>query len=337
MRRWVLRRERMRAGLVVLLASATVGCGARTSLDGPSPRDASAVLPAVAPTTQCVLVTNSESLTWASTWTFSSAGWTRLMPPSAPSAWFAGTATLNGDVVSFGGFGYSNNTWVWSGQSWTSLAPSPAPSPRMQFAMAALDGKVLVFGGLLEGVADPSETASASDTWQWDGSSWTQLSPVTSPKDWSGAVAATLGLSVVLFGGVVDSYLDNDTWEWHGTDWTQDQPSMSPTPRESAVAATLGENIILFGGEDGDGHTLGDTWVWNGTTWTELTPPNSPPGRYLAVAGTLGSSVVVAGGYGADSATLLDDTWTWDGTSWTERAGSGPSAGELTRGSMSCR
>ena len=105
----------------------------------------------------------------------------------------------------------------------------------------------MVFGG--EGIDfDP-----LGDTWAYDGSSWTQLSPAHSPSPRRGAVAAAYDGKMVLFGGDVISPSTQDwlsvdeTWVWDGTDWTQQQPSQSPPPRSFAAMAAAGK-VVLFGG-----------------------------------------------------------------------------------------
>jgi hypothetical protein len=80
-------------------------------------------------------------------------------------------------------------------------------------------------------------------------------------------VAATLGSTVVLFGGFSGPPL-GDTWTWDGTDWTQVMPSTPPDPRQASGIATVGSHVVLFGGWDGDSTFYDDTWFWDGGQWT---------------------------------------------------------------------
>ena len=68
-------------------------------------------------------------------------------------------------------------------------------------------GVTVLFGGAsLSGVF--------SDTWEWDGTSWTQLSPAASPPARDAHAMATLGSKVVLFGGGNGTTAVNDTWSY---------------------------------------------------------------------------------------------------------------------------
>jgi len=78
--------------------------------------------------------------------------------------------------------------------------------------MASLGPKVVLFGG------QDFITPSLNDAWEWDGSSWSQKSPPTSPPLRGSYAMATLGSKVVLLGGLVivigGNIRFNDAWEW---------------------------------------------------------------------------------------------------------------------------
>jgi hypothetical protein len=145
-------------------------------------------------------------------------------------------------------------------------------------AFDAPRGKVVLFGGIAE------SDAIFGDTWTWDGTTWTQASPASSPGARYGhamAFDATRG-EVVLFAGRLPNATTGDTWIWDGATWTQKfPPSSPPTRTEHAMAfdAVRGE-MVLFGGLSGStGDSLNDTWTWNGTTWTKVVPTDPPPAR----------------------------------------------------------
>jgi hypothetical protein len=128
--------------------------------------------------------------------------------------------------------------------------------------MATLGNQVVLFGGR-DGNFDDQ-----GDTWTWDGKAWTKQAPAHTPGAREFAVAATLGSTVVLFGGLYGPTL-GDTWTWDGKDWTQGMPSTPPDPRESPGIASVGGHVVLFGGWDGDSTFYDDTWLWDGTEWTQ--------------------------------------------------------------------
>lgn len=86
-----------------------------------------------------------------------------------------------GNCVLFGGFASSypphlDDTWTWDGVNWTQRNPATRPAGRRQHAMAYDPGHqgVVVFGGLAPSATSPYE-AWRSDTWEWDGNTWSQL------------------------------------------------------------------------------------------------------------------------------------------------------------------
>ena len=76
-------------------------------------------------------------------------------------------------------------------------------------AYDAATGNVVLFGGFGD--------AALADTWAWDGTTWTNQAPATSPQareDASMAYDATTG-DMVLFGGTVTgAQRFGDTWVW---------------------------------------------------------------------------------------------------------------------------
>ncbi len=146
-------------------------------------------------------------------------------------------------------------------------------------------------GGTEVGVAGSSYTIAAGGVTlfaKWASppppTTWTQLSPATSPpaRDFASMAYDPATGQMVLFGGmgIGGSYLD-DTWTWNGTTWTQQYPATSPSARDGASMAydpATGQ-MVLFGGDAVSSSNLDDTWTWNGTTWTQLSPATSPPAR----------------------------------------------------------
>jgi hypothetical protein len=178
---------------------------------------------------------------------------------------------------------------------------------------------IVLFGGRVNGV-------QRGDTWTWDGSTWTQQAPATSPHRRADAAMAydAATRTIVLFSGPV-TY--RDTWTWDGSTWTKQAPTASPPARRFASMAydAATGTIVLFGGVNfiHGTHILRDTWTWDGSTWTKQAPTASPPARrfasmaYDAATGT----IVLFGGVNFIHGThILRDTWTWDGSTWTKQA-----------------
>ena len=235
-------------------------------------------------------------------------------------------------VVLFGGYNGSvrlGDTWEWAGstQSWTQLTPATAPSPRSSHAMAydSSREKSVLFGGSEAGITG----TIYGDTWEWDGSIWTQVSTTGPPIRFGHAMAYDNGRGkVVLFGGVNSSsgFL-GDIWEWDGNNWTNPSPLASPTGRSKPSMAydSARDKTIMFGGLNYSGY-LGDTWEWDGSAqvWTQLTPATSPIQRsnHATAYDSGRGKVILCGGYFGGA--YLGDTWELGVTSWTKITTSGP-------------
>lgn len=222
----------------------------------------------------------------------------------------------------------NNETWEWNGSTWTQRFPSTSPSARrnVEHAMVydSARGVTVLFGGSTTGT-DPD-----NETWEWDGSTWTQRFPTTTPtarRSHSMAYDAGRGV-IVMFGGYFDTQQDpapnGETWESNGSDWTL-RVVTGPSPRANhAMAYEQDRSVtVLFGGWTG-GSNNGETWEWNGSTWTQRFPPSSPSPRVyhaLAYDTRVGLSVLFGGWTGSYNA----ETWEWDGSTWTLHGGSGPS------------
>jgi hypothetical protein len=152
-------------------------------------------------------------------------------------------------------------------------------------------------------------------TWTWDGTTWTQQQPASSPspREYAAMAYDAATKTVVLFGGTAAGPL-NDTWTWNGTTWTQQHPATSP-PADidvpMAYDAATG-TAVLFGA---GGHIGNGTWTWDGSNWTVQSPATSP--QWFEVSTSMA--------YDASTSTVVlfasdGTTWTWDGTTWTQVA-----------------
>jgi hypothetical protein len=164
----------------------------------------------------------------ADTWIWDGANWTEVTPVNPPYVRdLAGMAfdSTHNKVVMFGGFSFQTNgdlaeTWIWDGSAmtWTQATPANSPSARETFSMAfdAIRGEVILYGGYVS----TSETY-LSDTWQWNGATWTLLTTVHSPgpRNFYAMAFDASQSNIILFGGTNPAnsffYL-NDTWILEG-------------------------------------------------------------------------------------------------------------------------
>jgi hypothetical protein len=183
---------------------------------------------------------------------------------------------LHRQLVVFGGgeSGTLVDTWVRTDGTWTRAATAGPPG-RNSSGMAFDGSRVILFGGL----QGPSQI-ELGDTWAWDGSSWTQLSPPTSPSPRGMHQMAydPVHERVVLFGGRTGSETAlDDLWEWDGTTWTQITATVHPPGRYRGAFAfdPTRQRLVLFGGR-GNTFDFDDTWELEGSTWRQLVVENHP-------------------------------------------------------------
>jgi hypothetical protein len=213
------------------------------------------------------------------TWTWDGSTWTRQSPATSPPARSDATMAYDaatGTVVLFGGYKYDRrlhtlgDTWTWDGSTWTRQSPATSPGARWAASMDydAATGTVILFGG----DHHLPIRHSLADTWAWDGSTWTEQSPATSPPARSGASMAYDAATgtMVLFGGETMPGNDNsaDTWTWDGSTWTEQSPATSPPARSGAPMAydAATGTVVLFGGVGGPPGPpvwLRGTWTWS--------------------------------------------------------------------------
>jgi hypothetical protein len=124
-----------------------------------------------------------------------------------------------GVTVLFGGlagpaYALSGETWEWNGSAWTQRLVI-GPSPRYGHAMAydAVHNVTVLFGGNTSG--QPNSPHFNGETWQWDGSAWTQRTG-SGPSERAGHAMAYHAADggIVLFGGRNYYYTSgrDDTW-----------------------------------------------------------------------------------------------------------------------------
>lgn len=231
--------------------------------------------------------------------------------------------SVRGRAVLFGGFGVDDEaTWEWDGSRWTEVA-STGPPLRVGHAMAydSARQRTVLFGGA---VWNGTDYDAYGDTWEWDGSTWTEVTTTgPSARNAHAMVYDPVRQRTVLFGGSEGTNYLDDTWEWDGASWTQ-VASGGPPPRFFAVMGydAVGARVILHAGHWGI--QLDDTWAWDGSVWTEIATPG-PSARSNHGLASAGDRLIAFGG--TDAADVrLGDTWELSGSTWTERTPVAPPA-----------
>jgi hypothetical protein len=227
---------------------------------------------------------------------------------------------------------------------WQEQTPMVSPPYRGDFGFVfdTTRSRAVVFGGGGVSEADGGQLM-LGDTWEWDGSAWTQActsapcnTQTPAPRQAFAFAYDSARHKTVIYGGCSDggcqsaSATLDDTWEWDGTSWAQactSAPCNATTPGPLADVAMAYDSArgksVLFHTVAKGLVTSPDTWEWDGSAWTlacdGTTACPAPPGRvaYGIAYDAARKQTLIFGGYDGTSS-YLDDLWAWDGTRWTQ-------------------
>ncbi len=268
--------------------------------------------------------------------------WARVPTVSAPPARRnAGMAydSARRKIVLFGGrqvetdFAGSADLWEWDGEHWALRTVPAGPAARSQFGLVydAARKKIVLFGGA--GGTDDVPTVFG-DTWEWDGTTWTQVTGGMQPPARFGHVMAYDPVrGVTVMAGGYDSTTTaptyhRDTWEYNGS-W---QRVNTTTPSDLDYGSSMAFDpstgrMITFGGQVspyapknlpvGAASVSTRTLAFANGTWAPLTP-TQPGVRHSAamVTDVARGQIVLFGGDPDFANNRYADTWRWNGTTW---------------------
>jgi hypothetical protein len=163
----------------------------------------------------------------ADTWVWNGYTWTDKVSSTTPPARQSPAMAYSPhqrQMVLFGGSGASGllaDTWTWDGKSWTQQLPATSPAARSGSGMAYDAGgqQILLFGGAP--VLVFPNIKYFSDTWAWNGTTWTAVSPGTTPpgRAFFGMASDAESGPVLIYGGQqpttpIDFQVLADAWSW---------------------------------------------------------------------------------------------------------------------------
>jgi hypothetical protein len=167
-----------------------------------------------------------------------------------------------------------NDLWELKSGAWQSIGPATAPPARAAHAQAydAARDRLVVFGGF--GLPFTAVPTIFGDTWEWDGTAWTQKATTgPAPRDHVSMAYDAARQRIVLFGGHTGGPTPlTDTWEWDGLNWQQ-RSTTGPTTDggHRLTYDTRRERVVLWTGTNGSSPPSA-IWEWNGQTqvWTRI-------------------------------------------------------------------
>jgi hypothetical protein len=250
------------------------------------------------------------------TWSYDGVDWTLLATTGDPGerhTFGICYDEVRSVVVMFGG---SDNNYVANGETWefdpltstwTDVTPTAGPSPQARWGCKlAYDisrNVTVLYGGW-------SGAGFTNDTWEWDGTAWTQVTTnnLPSPRDRFGMCYDLLRSRVVLFGGI-SSQASDETWEYDGADWTLVATATTPPARQkNYLAYDVLRGVSIMQGGQANAQQLLDCWEYDGSNW-RLVPSTPAParGENATCYDLLRGRVVVFGGYSFNG--VNTDTW----------------------------
>jgi Divergent InlB B-repeat domain/Galactose oxidase, central domain/Kelch motif len=250
------------------------------------------------------------------TWVWTGSNWTQKFPATVPPARYGQSVAwdqTNQQVVMFGGAnagGALSDTWVWDGVNWTQKAVGAvSPPPRLNHRMASDGQHVVLFGGWTGAFTG---TYLYSDTWLWDGTSWTQPVLFAHPTGRSdfGMAYDPVRQRIFVFSGLE---VGADTWMWEpGTpgSWFQLAPASAPPAGWNAMAFDAARQQTVLYVEVPNGP---QTWIFDGINWVQRLTSVTPAKRYAAgmAYDAATQQTVLFGGTDYASGLPIADTWVW--------------------------
>jgi len=263
------------------------------------------------------------------------AQWDQRTPTATPPARVNAAMTWDGasnKVLLFGGTtsspAPSGQTWLYDGVDWLLATPATSPTGRFgaELAFDSVRGVTVLYGGWTSSI---SIGTANDETWEWNGSTWTQRTPAATPGglfNYAMAFDPTRARTVLYGGAVTLTFpiAQNGTWEYDGTTWTPVTTVGNPGPLERASMCfhAASNRIVLFGGVGQAGVATDTTWTYDGTTWLAAPVAGArPPARTGAsmVYDSVREVCVLTSGMHPGTGVRFTDTWEWDGVAWAQQ------------------
>jgi hypothetical protein len=224
-------------------------------------------------------------------------------------------------------------TWAWSGGQWQLIVTAHAPAAPLVVSMA--DDPVR------NRVVARSFTSQQSELWEFDGSDWTMVQPLTGNLRVASLVHDPVRQLMLLVGQDVVASWDGLALTTLLTATNQTNPRVCFDPTRGQVLRidgspdtmyaltgsgwqSLGESLLPLGApaydESRDRLMLFDTrgtvqkvHEWDGSRWTMHVPPGAPASGIQAICYDP-SGLRTFGLHGPN------ELWSWDGLAWTQHA-----------------
>jgi hypothetical protein len=216
------------------------------------------------------------------TWSWNGTEWREIYTAAAPSGRSAfGLAydSKRARGVLFGGLTRTeklNDTWVYSNGQWSQVTPATSPSNRAHPGMAydPVRDRVVLFGGDMFATGSTTVDAPIYDTWEFDGTNWTQRTGTEPQVSRSRLVwDAARGQMLLIGANPVDNKFLMYRYNSDDGSWTSIAPATIPPCGNLVAAAFNGAtgDVLVAGGFCNDTSVVSTaTYRWDGSNWSTL-------------------------------------------------------------------
>jgi len=158
------------------------------------------------------------------------------------------------------------DTEEWNGSSWTEV--NNLNTGRRQLGMSSNGNAeaALAFAGYAPPTSGPVGYTNITES--WDGSSWTEVGDLNTPRASVGATDSSYTAALCVGGYRGPPTADRTTFveEWNGSAWTEIADLNQERMNLGVAGSTT--SALAYGGIDTA--RLGSTEFWDGSSWTEI-------------------------------------------------------------------
>jgi hypothetical protein len=172
------------------------------------------------------------------------------------------------------------HTWTWDGRAWTLRQPAqqlPAGNGPTTLATIGTSPGDRLGHGVVAVV--PIGSQGDTQTWVWNGSTWSQRTPAAAspPFNLDVTLAEDPATQQLLYIGAGDTVGGGNgpTWVWNGTTWHEAGPApLIGNGATSALSDSASAHAIVFGDRtaDSSSNQFDVLWTFNGQAWVSGDP-----------------------------------------------------------------
>lgn len=214
------------------------------------------------------------------TWEWTGSRWIQRFPDHSPGVRSGHVMVYDSNraqIVMFGGRSDTadlNDTWIYKNNDWAEVIAPNSPGAR-QLTGAAFDpirDRLVIYGGI-QTSADLKTLTPLYDTWEFDGTTWTQVGS-DGPQLSKPLLAYDAARNqVIMLGTNKSAAVEMFVYDPAAAKWNQlTPPALPPCVNEGMLTYQGSNQTVVYTGGVCTNATGGDeTYEWDGTTWKKIT------------------------------------------------------------------